>query len=84
MVKKEFNLKEERKKLFHLFRTTGMYIDSLQEEIEKQDKEFIKILKKHLVLLGKSEEFIDKLSGEKLNEKDNYDATAHEACYPRY
>lgn len=66
-MKKEFNLKEKRVKLFDLFMTTGMTCDAYFERLKEQDKEFIKRLKGALYLRPISKEDfnkeIDKLSG---------------------
>ncbi len=40
----EWNLSDERKKLFSLFIETGMDIDSFMDEILKQDREAVKRL----------------------------------------
>jgi len=50
MKEKEFNLSEERKRLFQIFKTTGLTIDCFCEEILKQDEEAVKKLKELFVL----------------------------------
>ena len=70
--KKEFNLSEERTKLFN----SMPYIDvdgwdrtKIADEIRKQDAEFIKRLKKEFFIMGLPnrivEKRIDKLAGSK-------------------
>ncbi len=65
---KEFNLSEERNKLYNLFKSEEYkaVVRDVLREVEKQDKEFIKRLKKKADLDKIDCEIVDKLAGDKL------------------